>query len=116
VSNVISYDVVLDIMPAGVEFFPGMTANITITTASKDNVTKMPKAAFRFRPDQVLGKRANTPAAKDAATTVYKKGPAGQPLETKLVLGIADGRYSEVLSGDVQPGDQIIVSSTRVRK
>ncbi len=42
---------------------------------------------------------------------VYVAGPDGKPLEVKLRLGLTDGNATEIVSGDVQEGAEVIVGT-----
>jgi len=48
--NVVTYSAVIDVSNPDMKLRPGMTANITITVARRDNVLVVPNAALRFRP------------------------------------------------------------------
>lgn len=50
VSNVVTYTVVISTSNPRRELLPGMTANVRIVTASRDDVLKVPNGALRFRP------------------------------------------------------------------
>jgi HlyD family secretion protein len=50
VSNVVTYDAVIDVDNADLRLRPGMTANSTVTYADKKDVLAVPNAALRFRP------------------------------------------------------------------
>lgn len=50
VQNVVTYNVILRITNKEMKLKPGMTANIVITVAERDNVLKIPNAALRYRP------------------------------------------------------------------
>ena len=50
VSNVVTYDALIDVSNDDLKLRPGMTANATIISAEQDNVLTVPNAAFRFRP------------------------------------------------------------------
>ncbi len=50
VQNVVTYDVLVGVDNADLRLKPGMTANITITTASLPDVLRVPTSALRFRP------------------------------------------------------------------
>lgn len=42
--------------------------------------------------------------------TIYEPtGPKGEPKPVEIRAGITDGRFTQVLSGDVKPGDSVIV-------
>lgn len=48
--NVVTYSAVIDVSNPQLKLRPGMTANITISVAKRDNVLTVPNAALRFRP------------------------------------------------------------------
>lgn len=49
-SGVVSYVTVVQVPNAGGRLLPGMTANVTIITAARENALRVPNAALRFRP------------------------------------------------------------------
>src|SRR5206468_1121197 len=59
VQNVVTYDVVVSVDNTDLALKPGMTANISIISAHRDNALKVPLAALRFRPPSAH--RASTP-------------------------------------------------------
>lgn len=52
VSNVVTYTVILTISNPDLRLLPGMTANISIVTERREDVTRVPAAALRFSPPQ----------------------------------------------------------------
>ncbi len=48
--GVVTYPVILRVDNPDLKLRPGMTANVTIVTAKRDDVLRMPAAALRFRP------------------------------------------------------------------
>jgi HlyD family secretion protein len=52
VQNVVTYDTVIGVTNSDFKLKPGMTATISITTAQRTNVLKVPNAALRFRPPE----------------------------------------------------------------
>ncbi len=103
VQNVVTYDVIVDVNNSELRLKPGMTANVSIILADKKDVLRVPNAALRLRmPDKAL-----------AATA--PKGPGVWVLDDKtpkrvlLKLGIRDGRFTEVLSGDISEQSRLIV-------
>jgi HlyD family secretion protein len=50
VQNVTTYNVMIDVPNPNLELKPGMTANVNIEIASRDDVVRVPNAALRFRP------------------------------------------------------------------
>ena len=55
VSNVVTYDAVIDVDNDDLRLRPGMTANVTIIYADKRDVLAVPNAALRFRPPPESG-------------------------------------------------------------
>src|SRR5207244_5267640 len=60
VQNVVTYDVVVAVDNPGLALKPGMTANVSITTAKRDQALRIPVRALRFRP---AGAGPGTPGA-----------------------------------------------------
>jgi HlyD family secretion protein len=102
VQNVISYDTVLDVINPGGKLLPGMTANITIRTAHAENIIKIPSSALRYRPDDVKTK---------LGTAVYTLGPNNHPVAHPIKTGISDGKFAQLLDGDLKEGDALIVAT-----
>ncbi len=58
---------------------------------------------------QQFDKTAGGGKARKAGQTVYELAPDGEPKAAEIRTGITDGRFTEVVSGDVKPGDTVIV-------
>ncbi|MBM4121253.1 MAG: efflux RND transporter periplasmic adaptor subunit [Nitrospira sp.] len=101
IQNVVTYDVVVGVDNRGLKLKPGMTANVSIVTARKDQALRVPNAALRFKP----------PAApiEKKKTTVWTLGGEGPPQAAHIKAGIADAQFTEVLEGPVREGDRVIV-------
>jgi|ERR1044071_369643 HlyD family secretion protein len=52
--NVVNYDCVVQVDNADLKLLPGMTANVSIIVAERQNVFKIPNAALRFRPPETV--------------------------------------------------------------
>ena len=119
VQNVVTYDVVVGVENADLRLKPGMTANVSIIVARRDQVIKVPNAALRFKPPQAVmttpvvgaGERQATTGGGDSAggKTVWKMNAAGDPEAVTLQSGISDGSFTEVVGGSLNEGDQIVV-------
>jgi len=48
--NVVTYDAVIDVKNPDLKLRPGMTANVTVVYADREDVLRVPNAAIRFRP------------------------------------------------------------------
>lgn len=57
-SNVVTYNVVIDVANPEQKLKPGMTANLTVTIDERNNVVKVPNAALRFAPQATAEQRA----------------------------------------------------------
>ena len=77
VQNVVTYDTVIGVNNADLKLKPGMTANVSIVGAQRDNALKISNAALRFRPPDVtpppagaLGRRGKPGEHSDRADGV----------------------------------------------
>ncbi len=112
VQNVTTYTAVIDVDNPKSKLLPGMTANVTATTASRENVLAIPNAALRFRPADQSADAA--PARKGfGGPTVWRITAENKLEPVKVRLGITNGTLSEVVSGDLREGDHIAVGSTQ---
>ena len=138
-AGVVTYTIIVDVDNPEELLKPGMTAQTRIVVATKDKVTRLPTAALRFRPDEdsLKSKAAKSPpsapaAAKDSAKDkaradddgvltavnagrkVYRIYTVGEKQEPKLhevTIGIANTRFTELISGDLKAGDEVITRS-----
>jgi HlyD family secretion protein len=116
VQNVVTYDTVIGVNNADLKLKPGMTANVSIVGAQRDNVLKVTNAALRFRPPDVTppptggtGRRGK-PGEHATERTVYVlRGSKPSPVQIKT--GISDGIFTEVLDG-LQEGDRVVTAMT----
>jgi HlyD family secretion protein len=122
VQNVVTYDVVISVGNDDLKLKPGMTANLGVVIAQRENVLKIPNAALRYKPaDAVKPETAlahNTSGARpspgmprqkhEAPKTVYLL-PEGaeKPQPAQVRLGISDGISTEVLDG-VKENDPLV--------
>src|SRR6201987_2275526 len=70
VQNVVTYDTVIGVNNADLKLNPGMTANVSIVIAHKDDVLKISNAALRYRP-------ANAPTPERSASGQNRGGTGG---------------------------------------
>ncbi len=108
VQNVVTYDVVLNVSNPELLLKPGMTANARIITAAQEDVLKAPLQALRFSPD------GDDPARRHSgdhtASLWVLDGKALRQLE--VVRGADDGTSVEIVSGDLKPGEQVVIDES----
>lgn len=128
-AQVVSYGATLSVANAEQKLRPGMTATAEIVTLQKNNVLLVPNAALRFTPTDAnapqagggmagalvpRGRRGQRPAEKSATIgrgarqTVYVKGADGQPQQVQVTTGDTNGQVTEILSGDLKEGMEVI--------
>ena len=135
VQNVVTYDAVIDVDNTDLKLKPGMTANVTFVYAEKQDVLKVANAAMRFKPPADLlqpstssggaaaarppssagtppsgpsqsGRSAAAAAGSDRRQVWVLRGERPSPLSIRV--GVSDGTVSEVLEGDLKPGDSVV--------
>jgi HlyD family secretion protein len=80
---------------------PGMTANVTIVTAKKENPLRVPNGALRFRMPGVPVDRK--------VTQVWILDQEKQVRQTVITSGIADSLFTEITEGTLKEGDTVIL-------
>jgi HlyD family secretion protein len=135
VSNVVTYTVVISAANPDLTLLPGMTANVRIITAQKDKVLKVPNAALRFRPtdggDDKKAAAAVSPAPTSSAGApkgagagrggggsgrVWIVGDDGKAKAIEVRLGLTDGSMTEIVSGDLKEGQEVIAGQQTAAK
>jgi HlyD family secretion protein len=121
--NVVTYDVVVTVDNPDKILMPGMTAYVNITVAKRDDALLVPNAALRFHPSDSSKQRrasrnsefeqrpeqASQNGSRGTQGTVYiLDGDELKPVRVRI--GITDNRMSEVLSGNLKEGDQVVVN------
>jgi HlyD family secretion protein len=114
--NVVTYDVVVGVDNPDEILMPGMTAYVNVIVAQRKNAMLVPNAALRFSPQQAPER---APPAKpgadreDAATGTVYVLQAQRMRPVKIAIGIADSRFTEVLSGELKVGDHVAVGEAQ---
>ncbi|PKO73308.1 MAG: efflux RND transporter periplasmic adaptor subunit [Betaproteobacteria bacterium HGW-Betaproteobacteria-17] len=111
--NVVTYNVVVDVANPDLALMPGMTANLRVEVETRPDVLRVPTAALRFRPPvDPAAERASTPRG----AAVHVLGADGQPVRVAVRTGISDKAYTEIVSGELKPGDAVIVADLTAKK
>jgi len=114
VQNVITYDVVVGVSNPDLKLLPGMTANVKILTRQASDVLRIPNAAIRFRPtdaEQSADTTVHAASRRQDRSTIWILGEDGTPKPVRVKLGISDGQFTAVESGDLNAGDRVIVGN-----
>ncbi|HML17465.1 MAG TPA: efflux RND transporter periplasmic adaptor subunit [Bryobacteraceae bacterium] len=106
VQNVITYDVVIRVSNPDLKLFPGMTANVTISTGHVSNALRIPKAALRFHPRAVSGQPARPP--QQGVQTVYVLDRHGRLEAVQVKTGISDANHVEMTGGELVEGQPVV--------
>jgi HlyD family secretion protein len=115
VQNVVTYDVVATVDNPEMKLKPGMTANVSIIVAKRDNVLRIPNAALRFRPaDAARPPRNSNPSTKRGSSIWILEN--GKPKRVGVRTGISDGSYTEVVAGQLEERQEVIVESLTKQK
>jgi HlyD family secretion protein len=99
--------------------------------AHQEDVLRIPNAALRFRPEGVAvespekakkvasgSQVSDRGKARTGPTSVGNQGrpgrvwtlaPEGKVVSVPIVLGITDGSFSQIISGDLKEGTEVIV-------
>jgi HlyD family secretion protein len=107
VSDVVTYVACLHLdNPEGL-LRPGMTASAEIVAERVEDALLVPTAALRFAPE---GDQTPPPAPRDGRRVERVWVAEGEtPVPVELRVGASDGRNSELLEGDLDEGDPLIV-------
>jgi HlyD family secretion protein len=127
VQNVVTYDTVISVSNDDLKLKPGMTANVSIFIAQRDDAIQIPNAALRFRPPETA-KAASSPKPPGAASGAGRPGAGSggrakggrtrtvyvlknnKPEPVQIKTGITDGTYTEVTEG-LSENDKVITSA-----
>lgn len=107
-NGVVSYTAVLSVDNKDLLLRPGMTATADIITAERTNILQIPNGALRFTPPGETSPGSVATQAGGMTKTVWTlDGDA--PKALTISPGLTDGQYTEVLSGDVENGRQLLI-------
>ena len=132
IQNVVTYAAVIDAPNPEEKLRQGMTAQVTIVAAERKEALRVPNAALRYRPggategerrgggDRRVVPQARADGERKAPAEPLPPGArearvhrleAGKPAPARVVVGIGDGRQTEILSG-LAEGDEVVVGDT----
>lgn len=129
VQNVVTYDTVIGVSNPDLKLKPGMTANVSIIVAHKDNVVQIKNAALRYRPAEAAPAEMSSSKAASGGPTSRTPGGAqrgagrerrpsertvyvlsgSRPNPVQIKTGISDGVVTEVIEG-LKEGDRVVTA------
>ena len=133
-NTVVTYSTELEVANDDLSLRPGMTATVDIAIVDKPDILVAPNAALRFDPvvAAAIGKPDDTKrtlvqslspgggrrwrgapppkaGSSDATPKVWTL-KNGEPTEIRVTPGITDGRFTEIVGGDLTAGTPLIIS------
>lgn len=117
--NVVTYATVVEVENPNLTLRPGMTATVSIITAERNEVVRIPNIALRFKADPEdnglntqVGINRMEKGAKPLSNPhqkVWILCADGKPKNVLLEVGISDERYTEIRKGPAKEGERVIV-------
>lgn len=133
VEGVVTYETVLSLDNSELLLRPGMTATADITVQQLHNVLLVPNAALRFRPP-ANSETQNSQRSGGLVSSLFSRHPRssssdkrkemtptsgsrqqvwtlrdGKPVAIAVQTGESNGRLTEVLKGEVEPGMSLLI-------
>ena len=116
VQNVVTFDVVIGADNSDLAMKPGMTAATRIVTDERSDVIRVPNQALRYRPGARTGAANRQSDGRPTKQAVGEASQAqlwvlrdGQAVSVRVVVGLDDDSFTEIVRGDVKPGDQVVI-------
>ncbi len=114
VQNVVTYDVVVNVENPELLLKPGMTANVTLVTARRDNAVRIPMEALRFAPPGSSIREANSVDGSAGRTQARVWIPDGRSIKpVSITIGLNDGNFVEMLDGPLHDGDSVVIDEIK---
>jgi len=109
VQNVVTYDVVVGVDNSDLVLKPGMTAATRIVIDQRNDVVRVPSQGLRYLPG---GSAGAAPGGKTAQAQVWVLRD-GEPVAVPVAVGLDDDSFTEIVKGEFNPADQVIVAEQR---
>lgn len=114
IQNVATYDVIINAPNPDLLLKPGMTTTIRIVVERRDDVLRALNRALCYSPRDLAVPNGpggpRMPVDGGAQLWILRDG---KPKAFTVQLGLDDGVYTEIVEGDVQPGDELIIGAYR---
>jgi HlyD family secretion protein len=111
IENVATYDVVISAPNLDVLLEPGKIATISIVVDRRDDVIRAPNHALRYSPrDLAVPNGSGSPRPPPEGLSRLWILRNGKPIAAQL--GLNDGANTEIVEGDLRPGDELIIGES----
>lgn len=113
--NVVTYETIVSLENPGQKLFPGMTADVSIRVAEKQNALKVANAALRYSPPEGAAFTQSIPQDYGRnQRLIYLLEPDAKTLRPTIVkAGITNGNDTEIIEG--LTGNETIVTATLIQ-
>ncbi len=109
IQNVVTYDAVVGVRNQDQALKPGMTATTRIIVDERQDVLRIPDQALRYQQGGVPGLAGAPPTAELNGGVRVWALRGGDPQMLVITPGLDDDTFTEMVKGDLQAGDEIIV-------
>lgn len=109
-SNVVTYEVIIEIDNSQQKLKPGMTANVEIITAEKENVLLAPNKALRFFMEDESGQ---TQRYQDKGIWIIQNGT---PTRISIKTGVSDDEQTEISGSGLNEGSEIVLEKSTAKE
>jgi HlyD family secretion protein len=108
-NNVVTYAAIINARNDELKLKPGMTANVTIEVARRDDVLRVPNAALRFKPDaKTLASAGGTAPASSSKSPMVWVTENGRLTAIPVRTGAADATHTEVVDPSFGEGALVV--------
>ena len=117
--GVVTYTVIINVQNPELKLKPGMTANVSIITNSKNNILRIPTAALRFTPDEdlinTISFDVNNRKKSIHENTVWIENNGKLKTGVDVITGISDNKNTELIKGNLSEGDKLIINAVKTQ-
>ncbi len=114
--NVVTYVVEVATDNKDGKLLPYLTANVDFVLDERQNVKLAPAAALRYMPDEALVQESQLDLYQERlarkARLVWTLRD-GKLFAIKVKTGLSNGLLTEIVEGDIQPGDKLVTGVAR---
>jgi HlyD family secretion protein len=124
----VTYTAVVGVDNSDGRLAPGGTAIVTMNAGSKEGALRLPNNALSFRPTPAMLERTGqgdltvtsnnstvSPGERAAHVSQVWRFQNYRFVPIDVVTGLSDDRWTEMVSGPVQPGDQLVTGAALTR-